>query len=188
MAKIPQVPFGILTRAEGAFGTVIPDNISNEQIFLRYRYLAGKRSSPLPCIGRLPYEKAPLAYRVFSVAVHMCFAEALAQLGGEASDVIAEKADERLIVGKLQLGGDLLDVFIGVAEQLLGAVDQKAVDQLAHADPICSFTNAGDVIGGIAEMLGNLADRCAREGVDACPFVDAFGFFVEFAKLTVRQM
>ena len=124
----------------------------------------------------------------FLSTVHVRFTESLAKLGGEDPLMVMEKNDKRLVVGEIQLGGDLLYILIGVAKQLFCTGDEKTVDQLAHADPVCFFADARDVICRVAETLGDLFYGGTGNGVDARPFVNALRLFIIVILLSSREM
>jgi len=124
----------------------------------------------------------------FLVTVHMRFSKLLAKLGGEAPLMVMEKSDECLVIGKAKLGGDLLDIFVSIAKKLLCTGNQKTVDQLADAKSVGALANAGDMIGRIAEAVGDLLNGQAGNGMYTCPFVDPLRFFVIATLMKVRQV
>ncbi len=105
----------------------------------------------------------------------MNFSKAVSKFGWEAPFMVFKISDKSFVVGKFQIGGNLLHIFFGVAKKCLGSLAEKAIDQRACSDSEIFLTNSAQMIRGISKPFSDLDNRQGRVCVNTDPFKDFFG-------------
>lgn len=121
------------------------------------------------------------------MVVHMDLSEAIAELGGEASFVVAEEGNECLVAWEFQIGGDLLHVFFGIAKQIFCLFTKKPIDQSTGAYTKAFLADAAQVVGGVSEALCRSLYAQGSIGIDSDPLIDLFRRGIESGLMLRRE-
>ena len=108
------------------------------------------------------------------MVIHVDLSEAVAEFGGKATLVVAEEGNEGFIAWEFQIGGDFLDVLLGIAEQAFCLLAKEPIDQGTGAHAEAFFTEAAQVVGRISEPLCYPLYAQGGIGIDADPLIDLF--------------
>lgn len=113
--------------------------------------------------------------RLFSMIIQMHAAVQLAEAGGADLLVVQEEFDEQILVRPVQSGSDLFDAEICGQQQILRKMQPLLDDMLLEPHVKAFVKQLADVIGVIAEGVGDVPYRQITVSVDAHVFGNTVG-------------